>query len=156
MQFCFQSKCVLDANGRIKLPPLVLSDLSDGNDVERLMLYCLPEGCLGIFPLAEWNRMRQHKGDDQGDLLNDAALRRQYRRIGSLSRSETITNQGRITVPVMFRELLGLKAGSEVMVVGAEKWVEVWSMTAWEQENQIISDHEKKRTAANMDADLRT
>jgi MraZ protein len=156
MQFCFQSKCVLDANGRIKLPPLLLMDLSASNNSGRVMLYCLPEGCLGIYPMNEWEKLRRQGSCESGDILNDAALRRQHRRIGSLSQSEVISNQGRITIPVMFRDMLGLTAGSEVMLVGAEKWVELWSVAAWEQELQIIADHEQKRVVANMDADLKS
>jgi DNA-binding transcriptional regulator/RsmH inhibitor MraZ len=120
------------------------------------MLYCLPEGCLGIFPMSEWENLRRLGSNDTDDVLNDAALRRQHRRIGSLSQSEVISNQGRITIPVMFRDLLGLVAGSDVMLVGAEKWVELWSIKAWEQEQQIIAEHEKKRVAADMDADLKS
>ncbi|NLE53992.1 MAG: hypothetical protein GX617_03560 [Lentisphaerae bacterium] len=156
MQFCFQGKCVLDANSRLKLPPLLLMDLSASNNSGRVMLYCLPEGCLGIFPMSEWENLRRLGSNDTDDVLNDAALRRQHRRIGSLSQSEVISNQGRITIPVMFRDLLGLVAGSDVMLVGAEKWIELWSIKAWEQEQQIIAEHEKKRVAADMDADLKS
>ena len=35
MQFCFQGKCVLDANSRLKLPPLLLMDLSASNNSGR-------------------------------------------------------------------------------------------------------------------------
>ena len=156
MQFCFQGKCVLDANSRLKLPPLLLMDLAASNNSGRVMLYCLPEGCLGIFPMSEWENLRRQGSNDTDDVLNDAALRRQHRRIGSLSQSEVISNQGRITIPVMFRELLDLRTGSDAMLVGAEKWVELWSLKAWEHELQIIAEHEQKRVAADMDADLKS
>lgn len=155
MHFCFQSKCVLDANGRLKLPPLLLMDLAANNDSGRVMMYCLPEGCLAVYPMSEWENQRRQGDSIAGDLLNDAALRRQHRRIGALSQSDVISNQGRITIPVMFRDMLGLQAGSEIMLVGAEKWVELWSIKAWEQELNIIADHEQKRVAADMDADLK-
>ena len=46
--------------------------------------------------------------------------RRSMRRFGALTISDTITRQGRISIPASFREYAALEPGGELCVIGVE------------------------------------
>ena len=43
--------------------------------------------------------------------------------------------QGRILIPDRLREHAGLDLGAEVVVVGLERYLELWTPQRWEEEN---------------------
>ncbi|OPZ23488.1 MAG: cell division protein MraZ [Lentisphaerae bacterium ADurb.BinA184] len=150
--FYGQDSCLLDANGRIKLSPHFLSDFRrSGNEV---VLHCLAEGALGVYPAHAWEQMRQADAQPAARAAQSLVFRRQLRRFGALTEVETITNQGRVTVPVRFRERLGLRPGTEVVVVGCEIGVEIWNAESWQAEAELFIEHERQRGTAEMAADL--
>ena len=57
IRFCGQDQCLVDANGRIKLSPSFEQELRKTGAVE-VMLHCLPEGTLAVYPLHVWEEMR--------------------------------------------------------------------------------------------------
>ncbi|MGI6355495.1 MAG: hypothetical protein GX937_06040 [Lentisphaerae bacterium] len=141
MRFNGRNKCTLDANGRIKLPPYMMFDFgATGN--RSVVFYCLPEGCLGIFPAAQWEVYCRQLDSDSDMVLTDPKLRRQRRRIGAMSQSDEISNQGRVTIPTSMREFFGFEAGDEMVIVGAGTWVEVWKAGDWEREMHEMDDSE--------------
>jgi DNA-binding transcriptional regulator/RsmH inhibitor MraZ len=150
--FCGQDRCLVDANGRIKLSPRFLSDFE--NTGQAVMLHCLPEGALGIYPTQTWDEMRRSEPRIGAAALRNIALRRELRRFGAMSQPEKISNQGRITIPPHFRALLALEEGGEAVVVGCEIGVEVWSGARWDQEMALLGDHEQHKAEAAMAADL--
>ena len=152
VRFCGQDSCLVDANGRVKLSPRFLADFREvgGSTVLR----CLPEGALGVYPEAIWQQMRQGEANAAAKAGTSAAYRRQLRLFGALSEQQTITNQGRLTIPVHLRERLGLGPGTEVMVVGSELGVEVWEATRWQAELDLLSQHELQKAEADMAAEL--
>jgi len=77
--------------------------------------------------------------------LADPAQRRQRRRIGAMSQSDVISNQGRVTLPTSMREFFGFEAGDEMMIVGARTWVEVWKVEDWEREMKAMGESEPGR-----------
>lgn len=152
MQFCGQDTCLVDANGRIKFSSHFLEDFAHcGGDV---ILHCLVEGALGIYPPRVWQQMRQAEPRPAARAASSAVFRRQLRRFGAFSQASRITNQGRITVPVQFRERLALEPGTDVVVVGCEIGVEVWNAQRWAKESEVLMQHELKKADLEMDADL--
>jgi DNA-binding transcriptional regulator/RsmH inhibitor MraZ len=152
IKFCGQDNCLIDANGRIKLTPRFLADFREiGAEV---VVHCLPEGALGVYSPAIWQQMRQAEPRPAARAVGSIVFRRQLRRFGALSQLERITNQGRITIPVPFREILSLGPGTEAVLVGTEIGVEVWNAEVWQKEFAVLAEHELKKAAAEMDADL--
>jgi DNA-binding transcriptional regulator/RsmH inhibitor MraZ len=153
VEFCGQESCTVDGNGRVKLSARFLADFqAHGTEV---VLHCLPEGCLGVYPSPMWLQMRRPEAGATVAAAQSVVIRRQARRFGAMTCVETITNQGRITVPLPFRPLLGLLPGTACMVVGCEIGVEVWGAAAWAQEFEVLREHERLKAAAEMSADLR-
>ena len=150
--FCGQERCVVDANGRVRLSPRFLADCRAAG--AEVVLYCLPEGAMGVYPSPVWTQMRPGEPRPASRAATSVVFRRQLRRFGSLSQAESISNQGRITVPVHFRSLLDLEPGADAVVVGNEIGLEVWNRTRWEAEFQLIKEHERQKAAAEMSADL--
>ena len=152
VQFCGQDRCTVDANGRVKLSPRFLGDFRHhGSDV---VMHCLPEGALGVYPVSLWLQMRQSEPRPASRAAQSIVFRRSLRRFGAVTQVEQISNQGRITVPAPFRPLVGLLPGCEATLVGTEIGVEVWSTDAWQQEFRLLTEHERLKAEAEMDADL--
>ena len=142
MRFNGRNKCTLDANGRIKLPPYMMFDFGSTGS-RGVVFYCLPEGCLGIFPSAQWEAYCRQLDSDSDMVLTDPELRRQRRRIGAMSQSDEISNQGRVTIPASMREFLGFETGADMVIVGAGSWVEVWKAGDWDREMRTMGGPEE-------------
>ena len=152
MSFCGQDRCLVDANGRIKLSPRFLAEFAKTGPA--VMLHCLPEGALGVYPASAWETMRHIDSGNAAAALRNIALRREMRRFGAMTQPEKISNQGRITLPSHFRALLQFPEGGEVVVAGSEIGVEIWNPERWEEEMQRLGEHETRKAAAFMAADL--
>ena len=152
VQFCGQDRCLVDANGRVKLGPRFLADFRRIGD--QVILHCLPEGALGVYPVPVWHEMRQADGRSAAQAARSIAARRRLRRFGSMTQPDKITNQGRITVPAPFRDLLELPPGTDAVAVGCEIGVELWNVERWEREMELLREHERQKAEADMLADL--
>ena len=140
MHFYGCTQCDLDQGGRVKLPLWVQGAFSEIGKSE-VMLYCLPEGCLAVFPLSQWQEYRQHPS--QLNELQELAYRRQERLVGARSFPGEISSQGRLQLPEHLMEVASLKKESTVVLVGAEKWFEIWSLERWELEQKRLAPQEK-------------
>ena len=60
LSFCGQDITKLDANGRLKLSPRVISDFQEHGGFEVVM-HCLPEGAIAIYPEDIYLKMRQNE-----------------------------------------------------------------------------------------------
>jgi DNA-binding transcriptional regulator/RsmH inhibitor MraZ len=153
IKFCGQEKCIIDSNGRIKLSACVLRDFQECNK-EIVILHCLVEGALAVYPPSVWQQMRGKDESKETNAANSVVFRRSLRRFGSFSQSVSISNQGRITIPISYREHASLTPGSEVMVVGCEIGVEIWNCERWFDEMKLIHQHILDKNKNEMDADL--
>jgi len=152
LQFCGQDRCLVDANGRVRLGPRFLADFrQNGGDV---VLHCLPEGALGVYPEGTWQKMRQGEARPELQAARSVVQRRRLRRFGAMSQAERLTNQGRITVPPGYRELLELQPGIEAVLVGCEIGIEVWNKIRWQAEFRRLHEHELQKAEGEMRADL--
>jgi DNA-binding transcriptional regulator/RsmH inhibitor MraZ len=119
-----------------------------------VVLHCLPEGAVAVYPEEVYRDMRRGEARPAERAGESLVFRRQLRRFGALSQSERISPQGRITLPASFREYAGLVPGGEMMVVGVEIGLEIWSRERWEQEMIRIQAHMADKGEREMAADL--
>ena len=155
LSFCGHDRVLIDANGRIKFSPRVIKDFSKNNGYE-VVLHCLPEGALAVYPENVYLQMRKAEPNPIEKASSSVVSRRVNRRFGALSRSEKITAQGRITIPAPYREYAGFYSGKEVVVVGCEIGVEIWAPERWAQELDRINEHFREKGKIEMSADLLT
>ena len=154
MQFCGQDKCLIDANGRVKLSPRFLSDFLQSG--VNIVMHCQPEGALGVYPERIWAQMRQSEARPALKAAQSVVFRRQLRRFGAMTQTESISKQGRITIPSPFRSLLELEPSQEIVLVGCEIGMEVWNSERWQREFKLLTEHERQKAEAEMAADLAT
>ncbi len=154
LQFCGQEQCKLDANGRLKLSSAVLRDFQRLSDRD-LVLFCLPEGALGLYPPATWASMRKQDADPAPAAGQSMLARRSLRRFGAFSQRVELTQQGRITIPQGFREHADLEPQKPLMLVGAEIGAEIWSVPRWQTELELIQSHMVRKGEEEMNADLK-
>jgi MraZ protein len=124
------------------VPPRFRLQLKDG-------LVMLPgvEKCVVAYPAAEWEKLSQ-KMEDSG-LLSNNKTRTLNRALFGQAFPTNLDAQGRISLPVPLRAHAGIS--DDVVVVGVNTTLELWSKTAWEAEKtagaqdlwQIIESLEK-------------
>jgi MraZ protein len=153
IQFCGQDKCSIDANGRVKLSPKFLADFAEQSS-GQVILRCLPEGAVAVYPEPVYIQMRRSELRPAEKAAESLLFRRTLRHFGALSQQETISAQGRITLPPVYREHAGLSAGSEAVVVGVEIGVEIWSAERWAEELARLSEHIREKGEREIAADL--
>jgi len=120
----------------------------------HVVLRCLPEGALAVYPENIYLRMRQGEPDPAEKAASSLLFRRTLRQFGALSQPDEISAQGRITLPLAYREHAGIKAGTEVVVVGVEIGLEIWSSERWAEELKRVNEHMLEKGEREMAADL--
>ncbi len=151
--FCGQDQCLIDANGRLKLPPQVIDDFFNSGG-GRIVFFCLPEGALALYPEAVYQEMRAREPGAVKQAATSLLERRTMRYFGAMSQSCEITRQGRITVPGAFRTMTGLNPGTQAWVIGSEIGVEIWTDERWQKELLALCQHLNDKGQVEMNADL--
>jgi MraZ protein len=153
LAFCGHDCCSIDSNGRIKFSPRVLKDFDDKcrGDV---VLHCLPEGAIAIYPEDVYLEMRRHEEAPAARAASSMVFRRSMRRFGAMSKSDKISKQGRITIPPAYRSYAALEPGADICVVGVEIGIEIWNTERWNEEINKINDHVREKGMQEMTADL--
>ncbi len=155
LPFCGQDRSIVDANGRLKLSPRVIADFNTACQGE-IVMHCLPEGAIAVYPEHTYVEMRQATKNTTAEVASSLLLRRSMRRFGALSKSDTISRQGRITLPAAYRKYAGIEPGSEVIVVGTEIGVEIWNEERWFNELTQLNEHVVLKGKQEVNADLKT
>ena len=153
LSFCGQDKTCVDSNGRVRFGPKLITSFMDNCNGE-VVLHCLPEGALAIYPEDIYLEMRRAESRPAEKASSSMVFRRNLRRFGALSTPEKISRQGRITIPGGYREMLELNPGQDVMIVGVEIGVEIWNATRWNNELKRIETHMTEKGEREMAADL--
>lgn len=153
LSFCGQDKCLIDANGRIKFSPRLLTDFIE-HDGGEVVMHCLPEGALAVYPEGIYLQMRRSEPKPAERASSSMVFRRSLRHFGAMSRSDKISGQGRITIPAMYREYADIQPGTEVFVVGVEIGVEIWNTERWKDELSKVDSHIREKGQREMAADL--
>jgi len=155
LEFCCQELCRMDGNGRVKLSPAVRRDFARYTDGEVVLNCMMPERAVAVYPPSTWETLRRAPKDSIAAIADDVRLRRQLRRFGALSRGGSISNQGRVTIPPLYREYAGLDLSQPVMLVGNEIGIELWRPDRWEEELALIEQHSLDKGKVQMNADIR-
>ena len=153
LAFCGQDKCSIDANGRLKLSPRFLSDF----DLEcsgGIVLHCLPEGAIAIYPEETYVQMRGAEARPAERAASSIVFRRSLRRFGAMSQPQKISKQGRLTLPPAYRDYADLQSGTDTVVVGVEVGVEIWNAQRWAEELNTINGHITEKGDREMAEDL--
>ena len=113
----------LDEKGRLPVPPRFRLPLKDG-----VVLLPGVEKCIVAYPISEWVKLSQKLGES-GPLSN-AKSRTLNRALFGQAFATNLDAQGRISLPAPLRAHSSI--GDDVVVVGVNTTLELWSKDAWE------------------------
>lgn len=112
----------LDDKGRLFLPARFRGALADG-----LVVTTGQEGCLYVFPTAEFHRISAAM---QSASTSTKQVRDFVRVFRASAHPDTPDKQGRVTIPAPLRGYAGLD--KECTVIGNGTRLEVWDTARWE------------------------
>lgn len=148
-------KSLLDANGRVKLSPRFLGDFAKvSKNGREVVLHCLPEGALAVYPEEVFAQMRSAKENAPDLAANSILYRRELRRFSAFSTPAVISPQGRLTIPPEYREFAHLTVSENIMVIGVEIGVEIWNCERWKEECDCVMKHAVDKGENEMLSDL--
>jgi len=128
--FYGQFQTTLDDKGRFALPAKLRNVVdSEGKpclDGTVLLTKGL-EGCLSIYPEREWSDMQERLS---GLSFTQKDFRYFSRRFYSSASAVSLDRSGRILVPSNLITEAGLK--KELLVIGVNRWIEVWTPDRFE------------------------
>ena len=122
----------IDQKGRVPIPPRFGRELREG-----VVLTPGVEKCITAYPLPEWKKLATTL--TSGPVTRDK-LRRLNRAIFATAFSLNIDGQGRIALPVPLREYALIV--DEVVVAGANNYLELWNKELWESEKAISQEQQ--------------
>jgi len=117
----------VDEKGRVPLPPRFRGHLRDG-----LVLTPGVEKCITAYPLSEWKKLSTEL---TASSVTRGKIRRLNRAIFATAFYLTIDGQGRVSLPAPLREYAEIM--DEVVVAGANTYLELWNKVLWEEEKTI-------------------
>ena len=121
----------IDAKGRVALPSRFKKEV--GTDVILARWY---ERCLAIFAKSAWEEMI---GEVTTSVITSPARDTERFLLGGAF--EVILDpQGRFVIPPTLREHASLKGAREIVFIGLNKRIEIWSKESWELREKEIVD----------------
>jgi MraZ protein len=114
----------LDEKGRLPLPPKFRPAFRDGVIVAQGI-----EKCLTVYTPAEWKGLAERIAASN---LSASKLRTINRALFATAFHLALDGQGRIGLPASLRQYAGI--GEDVVVAGANNYLEMWDRNAWEAE----------------------
>jgi MraZ protein len=120
----------IDDKGRIPLPPRFRAHLRDG-----VVLVPGQEKCITAYPLSEWKELAASL---TGGSLTRSKLRQLNRALFATASFLNIDGQGRVSLPVPLRQHAEIM--DEVVVIGANKYFELWNSVHWQEEKAIAQE----------------
>jgi MraZ protein len=121
----------LDPKGRVSLPTKFRAAFVDGAWITTGQ-----DGCLYVFPRAEWERRAE---EVSASPLSDSAGRAFARMFFGSSEEVRLDSQGRVTIPQRLRDQAGIR--KEVVVLGVRARMEIWDRRTYER---YVSDHAER------------
>lgn len=113
----------LDDKGRIIIPAKLRDALGEGFVITKGL-----DGCLFIFPMAEWNQVQDRV---KGLPMTNANARAFSRFLLAGAQDVVVDKQFRVTLPPRLREHAGIV--KDVVFLGMGNRVELWAADRWEQ-----------------------
>ncbi len=118
----------VDEKGRVPIPPKFRGELEEG-----VVLTPGIEKCIVAYGLFEWRKLAAMLTTGS---VTPSKLRRLNRAIFATAFSLNIDGQGRVALPIPLRQYAGIE--DEVIIAGANTYLELWNKEQWESE-KIIS-----------------
>ena len=121
----------VDPKGRVSIPVKYRDALG-----ERFFVTKGFGSCIDIYTVDEWEKFAEklHKLS-----VTKRDMRDFVRFIFGNATEVELDKQGRILLPSMLRETVGIE--KEVIVMGVGNKVEIWDKAKWEEHQQVISQH---------------
>ena len=113
----------LDPKGRVSLPTRFREAFADG-----VWLTIGQDGCLYVFPRAEWQR---RSDEVAASPLSDAQGRAYARMFFGSSDEAKLDTQGRLTIPGRLRDAAQIR--KDVVVLGVRDRMEIWDRETYER-----------------------
>ena len=120
----------IDDKGRVPLPPKFRNYLKDG-----VVLTPGAEKCITVYTIPEWRKLSASLTNSP---LSRSKMRKLSRALFSTAFSTRIDNQGRVALPAPLREHAEIV--DEVIVAGANTYLEIWNRIHWEEEKEISQE----------------
>lgn len=120
--FTGEYRHTIDAKGRLAVPARFRTELAGAAYICRWI-----DGPLAIFPRAAWEELAGQISSLAR--VGDARAREFARSVFSTAYDVELDGQGRVLVPTVLRDLVGL--GSDAVVVGLNDHVELWPPDRW-------------------------
>ena len=120
----------IDEKGRLPLPPRFRAHLRDG-----VVLTPGVEKCITAYPLSEWKKLAAAL---TGSPVTRSKLRQLNRALFATAFYLNIDGQGRVNLPVPLREHAEIV--DEVVVAGANNYLELWNKVHWEEEKALSQE----------------
>jgi MraZ protein len=117
----------IDDKGRVPIPPRFRNYLKDG-----VVLTPGVEKCITAYTLSEWKKLSTSLTSSS---LTRSKMRRLSRALFATAFSTKIDGQGRIAIPAPLKEHAEII--DEVVVAGANTYLEIWNRILWEEEKSI-------------------
>ena len=124
----------LDMSGRLKLPPNVVADLKSVNATGDVVLTYLEEGTVTITPASPEEPTPPPTRPNPQEFFKDNIRRMGLRSDMYFTEEDTISPQGRITIPEKFRDYLDLKGGEDIAIIGMLYGYEIWKKETLDEE----------------------
>jgi len=120
----------IDEKGRVPIPPKFRRELKDG-----VVLTPGVEKCIVAYALTEWKKLATTLTTGS---VTPSKLRRLNRAIFATAFSLNIDGQGRVALPIPLRQYAGIE--DEVVIAGANTYLELWNKEQWESEKAISQE----------------
>jgi MraZ protein len=120
----------IDQKGRIPVPPRFMRELKEG-----MVLTAGTEKCIVAYPLSQWKKLAAEL--TSGSIARDK-LRRLNRAFFGTAFSVHIDGQRRVALPATLRDYAEIV--DEVVIVGANNYLELWNTVHWAEEKAISQE----------------
>ena len=115
----------IDSKSRVIVPAKFRDELEG-----RCIIAKSLDRCLTIYPLAQWEKFVEEKLEILP--AGNPQARKLKRHFYSSAADCDVDKQGRLTIPQELKEYAGIE--KELITVGSDKTIEVWSREHWEDE----------------------
>lgn len=112
----------IDAKGRVSIPAKFRAALG-----ENFVVTAGEEKCALLYPVEEWNKFMERIASDFEPQVRAMMMRYVQRNSAECS----LDSQGRVVIPPQVREYAALS--KEIVVVGEQTKVEIWSTDNWNE-----------------------
>lgn len=127
----------IDDKGRVKIPPKFKNKIVEKNS-NTLILTVFDE-CIYAYTQNVWDELEKKALNLP---LTNKSARRFKRMFFSSAQDVNIDKQGRLLIPQILREDVGIE--KDVVVLGNLDHIEIWSKSKWYDEMKVLREDEEE------------